>query len=632
MTIPYYAENSPDKKVVMLGNEAIARGLLEAGVVVGAGYPGTPSSEILKTVAEMEPYYPHLKLEWSVNEKVGFEIAMAAAMSNIRSVATMKHVGLNVAADAFMTAAYMGVIGGLVLISADDPSMYSSQNEQDNRYYGLHGLVPVFEPSSPQEAKDMIKYAFDFSEKYESIVLFRTTTRLNHGRGDVELGEIRDINSKGQFDWNRNRWVCVPSHSRVLRTKLLEKMDNIAEEANQFPFNNLKLSEEKIDGIKYGFISAGIPYSHLNDSLSYFDIRNKVSILKLGLVFPLPRKLVVQLLKSVDKLLVIEELEPIIETEIKKIAFEENLSNKLEIHGKDYFPRKFEFPAELYLEKIAKFIGENFEKNENPTLELDLPVRLPVLCPGCSHRATYYAINQVEKELKKKFINSSDIGCYTLGVYKPLEGIDAQICMGGSIGMANGFAKIYDEENPVLAILGDSTFFHTGVPALINAVYNKNDMLVIILDNRSTSMTGFQDNPGTGIMITKEPGKRIIIEDLVIGCGVPKENVFVSDPNNLDEMIGTLKEAIQRDGVKVVVSRHVCSLLEINEFRAKGIKPPTIKVDKSSCIGCLICVNQFGCPALVINPDEKKVEIDQELCRGCGVCIDVCPHDAIYEE
>jgi indolepyruvate ferredoxin oxidoreductase alpha subunit len=632
MTVPYYAENSPGKKVVMLGNEAIARGILEAGVVIGSGYPGTPSSEILKTLSEMEPYYPHLKLEWSVNEKVGFEIAFAGAMSNVRSVACMKHVGVNVAADAFMTAAYTGVKGGLVLISADDPNMYSSQNEQDNRYYGLHGLVPVFEPSSPQEAKEMIKYAFDFSEKYESIVLFRTTTRLNHGRGDIDLGEIEDIDSKGQFDWNRNRWVCVPSNSRVMRSKLIDKMEDISNEADKFPFNSLDLSDKKIDGIKYGFISSGIPFAHLSDTLSYYGIENEVSVLKLGMVFPLPRNLIIRLLQSVDKLLIIEELEPILETEIKKIAFEEGFTNKLEIHGKDLFPKKFEFPAELYLENIAKFIGKDFERYEIPKMDLELPVRLPVLCPGCSHRATYYAINQIEKELKKKFIKSSDIGCYTLGVYKPLEAIDAQICMGGSIGMANGLAKLYDEETPILAILGDSTFFHTGVPALINAVYNQNDMLIIVLDNRSTSMTGFQDNPGTGIKITKEPGKRIIIEDLVKGCGVLEENVFVSDPNDLDDMKDILREAMKRKGVRVVISRHTCSLIEMSEFKAKGIEPRSFKVDESSCKGCLICVNQFGCPALIINANDKKVEIDEDLCRGCGVCADVCINDAIFEE
>ncbi|TFF89004.1 MAG: hypothetical protein EU548_08185 [Promethearchaeota archaeon] len=426
--------------------------------------------------------------------------------------------------------------------------------------------------------------------------------------------------------------MCVPSHSRVLRTKLLDKMKLIVEEANSFPFNQLKLSEEKINGLKYGFVSAGIPYSHLIDTLSYFGLQDKVSLLKLGMVFPLPRKLIVQLLKSVDKLLIVEELEPIFETEIKKIAFEEGLANKLEIHGKDYFPQKFEFPAEMYLEKIAEFTGQLFEKNKNPKMELDLPVRLPVLCPGCSHRASYYAINQVEKEMKTKFINSSDIGCYTLGVYKPLEAIDAQICMGGSIGMANGLAKLYEDKNPILAILGDSTFFHTGVPALINAVYNGNDMLIVILDNRSTSMTGFQDNPGTGIKITNEPGKRIVIEDLVKGCGVPEENIFVADPNNMEDMVETVRKAVKKKGVRVVVSRHTCSLIELAEFKAKGIKPPTVKVNKSECKGCLICVNQFGCPGLVINADDKKVEIDQELCRGCGVCVDVCPHDAIYEE
>ncbi|MHA1669999.1 MAG: indolepyruvate ferredoxin oxidoreductase subunit alpha [Promethearchaeota archaeon] len=632
MNRPEFAEDELEKKVIMLGNEAIARGILEAGVIVGAGYPGTPSSEILSTLAIMKKFYPYLKLEWSINEKVGFETAYGASMCDVRAVACMKHVGVNVASDAFITACYAGARGGMVLISADDPNLYSSQNEQDNRFFGLHALVPVFEPSTPQEAKDMLKYAFDFSEHFHSLVLYRTTTRLNHGRGDVSLGTINQIDREYSFDWDRSRWVCLPSHSRVLRVRLLERLELISEFADEFPFNLLKLSDEKINGIKYGFVTAGIPYGHLIDALNYFGILEKVSILKLGLVYPPPKKLIKQLFDNVDEILTIEELEPFIENILKQLAYEEGFSKETLIHGKDYFPQNGEFSAELYYEIISNFIGMEYKRNPVPEKMLIIPPRLPILCPGCSHRATFYAIKQVEKRKKTKFVNSSDIGCYTLAVYKPLEGLDTEVCMGGSIGLANGITKVQPKENPVLAILGDSTFFHSGIPALINAVYNQNDMLVVILDNRSTSMTGFQENAGTGIKIDNTPGTRVILEDLVKGCGVKEENIWVQDSNDLNNLINKLEEAVDSKGVRVFISRHTCSLIEINQMRAQQIKPPKIIVDQENCVGCLICVNQFGCPAINFDEDLKKATIDQNTCRGCKVCIDVCPQQAIREE
>jgi len=632
MTKPDFAEDEPGKKVILLGNEALARGILEAGVIVGAGYPGTPSSEILSTLAIMKEFYPHLKLEWSINEKVGFETAYGASMCDVRAVACMKHVGVNVASDAFITACYAGARGGMVLISTDDPNMYSSQNEQDNRYFGLLALVPVFEPSTPQEAKDMLKYAFNFSEQYQSLVLFRTTTRLNHGRGDVSLGNIKKIDRDYSFDWDRSRWVCLPSHSRILRMRLLERLELISEFADEFPFNSLKLSDKKINGTKYGFVTAGIPHGHLIDALNYFGILDKVSILKLGLVYPPPKKLIKKLYDNVDEILTIEELEPFIENILKQIAYEEGLSTEILIHGKDYFPQNGEFSAELYLEIISDFIGLEYKRNPVPEKMLIIPPRLPILCPGCSHRATFYAIKQVEKRKKTKFVNSSDIGCYTLAVYKPLEGLDTEVCMGGSIGLANGISKVQPKGNPVLAILGDSTFFHSGIPALINAVYNQNDMLVVILDNRSTSMTGFQENAGTGIKIDGTPGTRVILRDLVKGCGVKEENIWVQDSNELNELINKLEEAVDIKGVRVFISRHTCSLIEINQMRAQQVTPPKIVVDQEKCIGCLICVNQFGCPAINFNEDLKKATIDQSTCRGCKVCIDVCPQQAISEE
>jgi indolepyruvate ferredoxin oxidoreductase alpha subunit len=632
MNRPYFAEDAPEKKVILLGNEAIARGILEAGVVIGAGYPGTPSSEILETLAEMQPFFPQLNLEWSINEKVGFEVAYGGSMCNVRSVACMKHVGLNVASDAFMTACYAGARGGMVVISADDPNCFSSQNEQDNRYYGLHALVPVFEPSTPYEAKELIKYAFDFSEEYQSIVLFRTTTRLNHARADVILGEVKEIKREYGFDWDRSRWVCLPSHSRILRVRLLERLEEISDFADEFPFNSLKLTKEKVNGVRYGFVTAGVPYAQLIDALKYFDIEEKVSLLKLGMVYPPPKRLIKKLFDSVDEILVIEELEPFIENILKQLAFEEGLSKDLKIHGKDYFPQNGEFPAEIYFEIISNVIGLPYEKTQIPENLMIIPPRLPILCPGCSHRATFYAIKKVEKKLHTKFVNSSDIGCYTLAVYKPLEGLDTEVCMGGSIGLANGISKIQPKENPVLAILGDSTFFHSGIPPLINAIYNNNNILVIILDNRSTSMTGFQDNPGTGIKINKDPGTKIIIEDLVKGCGVDPNKLWVEDSNDLQKTVEKLEEAVKADGVRVFISRHTCSLVEINEMRAQKIAPPVVKIDEEKCIGCLICTNQFGCPALNFNEETKKVQIDELSCRGCKVCIEVCPQNAIFEE
>ena len=632
MSLPHFAVSNPGSHVILLGNEAIARGILEAGVIIGAGYPGTPSSEILSTLAEMYPYFSHLKIEWSINEKVAFEVAYGGSMSNVRSIAVMKHVGLNVASDAFMTAAYAGARGGMVVVSADDPNCYSSQNEQDNRYYGLHALVPVFEPATPQEAKDLIKYAFDFSERFQTLVIFRTTTRLNHGRGDVVLGEIKNINREYGFDWDRSRWVCLPSHSRILRLRLLERLKEISDFADNFPFNSLQISKKKVNGKKIGFISAGVPYSHLIDALNHFGIKDDVSILKLGMVYPLPKNLLKKLFSSVDKILVIEELEPFIENIVKQIAYEEGLSKEIEIHGKDMFPQNGEFLPELYLENLADIMDLEYSRIPVPNDMIVIPPRLPILCSGCSHRASFYAIKQVEKKLKTKFVNSSDIGCYTLAVYKPLEGLDTEVCMGGSIGLANGISKIQSNENPVLAILGDSTFFHSGIPALINAVYNQNNILVVILDNRSTSMTGFQDNPGTGIKITKEVGTKVNIEDLVKGCGVSSENLWVEDSNNLKNMIDKLEEAVKAKGVRVFISRHTCSLVESNEFKSKEIVPPIVKVDSEKCIGCLICVNKFGCPSIIFDEKEKKAKIEQDTCRGCKVCIDVCIHDAIYEE
>ncbi|MBN2156000.1 MAG: indolepyruvate ferredoxin oxidoreductase subunit alpha [Candidatus Lokiarchaeota archaeon] len=632
MNKPDYAEDSPGKELILMGNEAIARGILEGGAIIAVGYPGTPSSEILATLATMQKFHSHLMLEWSINEKVAMEVAYGGALSNLRSVAVMKHVGLNVASDAFMTACYTGVRGGLVVISADDPNCYSSQNEQDNRYFGPHALIPVIEPSSPQEAKNMIKDAFTFSEKHKTIVLFRTTTRLNHGRANVILGDIQKTETKPDFDRNPSKYVCVPSNSRRMRKELLQRLEKISEESDSYPFTSLTLSEKRINGKKFGFISAGIPYAHLMDALEYFKIAENVSILKIGMIYPPPKKLIQKLLENCDEILIVEELEPVIENFVKQIAYDSKITTI--IHGKDVFPIAGEFPVKLYLEKTAAFIGKEFATQELLESDIELPPRLPLLCPGCSHRSTYWALKQAEKKLKINAFKSGDIGCYTLGVYKPLESLNAQICMGSSIGVANALSKVQTDKEPVVAIIGDSTFFHSGVSGLINAVYNQNNFLVIILDNQSTSMTGMQPNPGTGVKITEESGTKVILRDLVKGCGIPEENIWIEDSNNIPKMVEKLEEALQAKGIRVFISRHVCSLLEIREWKEQKVVMPEVKVDPEKCIGCMTCIRKFGCPALVEIEynGKKKSSIDPSICRRCQVCIDVCPYGAIYCE
>ena len=621
MSIPFYALDKPGEKGVVLGNEGLARGIFEAGVKVASGYPGTPSSEIMETLANIHKYHPSFEIEWSTNEAVGFEVALGASMCNARAFACMKHVGLNVAADAFMTGTYAGAHGGFVLLSADDPNCYSSQNEQDNRYYGLHSLCPVFEAINIQEAKDMIKFAFDFSEDFESLVMMRTVTRLNHARGDLVLGEINNFDDRNyDFDKDRMRWTFLPSNARIYRLKLLERYEKIKLYSNTFPFTKLELR----DGAKIGVISSGIPYSYVHDALLKLNIMDKTNVLKLGMVFPQPEKLMEDLFENSERVVIVEELDPFLEDFAKKLAFE--LDVRLEIQGKKYFQRN----AELNLQKVIEGFSK-FYDIPNPFVHLpvnteDLHVaspRPPVLCAGCSHRSTFYALKLMEKKLGANFVYSSDIGCYTLGFYKPIEAIDTCICMGASIGMANGIAKLHS--GTTLAIIGDSTFFHTGVPGLINAVYNQNNVLTIILDNSVTAMTGFQPHPGTGIKITGEPGTQVPIESIVLGAGIKEDHLWIVNPHDLEEITKAIEEAVNTKGPRVLISRYPCCLYD------RSIRKDPVKIDSDKCNNCMICIKNFCCPALTL--EDKKVSIVENQCTGCGVCIKICPFEAIkYKE
>ncbi|MFX0070231.1 MAG: indolepyruvate ferredoxin oxidoreductase subunit alpha [Candidatus Hermodarchaeota archaeon] len=621
MSIPFFALDKINEKGVVLGNEALARGIFEAGIMVASGYPGTPSSEIMETLAEIHKHHPTFKMEWSTNEAVGFQVAMGASMCNARAFACMKHVGLNVAADAFMTATYAGAHGGFVVLSADDPNCYSSQNEQDNRYYGLHSLCPIFEAINLQEAKDIIKYAFDFSEEYQTLVMMRTTTRLNHARGDLVLGEIKKIEGRTyNFDKDRSRWTFLPSNARVQRVKQIERYETLRAFSDKFPYTELNIK----DGAKIGLISSGIPFSYANDALLKLNQSKNVSTLKLGMVFPQPEKLMSKLFEKSEKVIIVEELEPFLEDFAKKLAFE--LDVNLEIEGKKYFPRNSELNLNLLIKGLTKFLNI-------PNPFVDLPVdtenlhkaspRPPILCPGCSHRNTFYALKLIEQKLGKNFVYSSDIGCYTLGFYKPIEAIDTCICMGASIGMANGIAKLHN--GPVFALIGDSTFFHTGIPGLVDAVYNQNDVIVIVLDNSVTAMTGFQPHPGTGIKITGELGTKIPLESIVRGAGLDEDHLWIVDANDLEQTTKAIKEAINSNGARVIISRHPCVLYEKAIHKDKKIVP--VQIDPDKCNNCMICIKNFGCPAITLV--DGKVSVVERTCNGCGVCIKICPFGAI---
>ncbi len=626
------SSDAPGERLFVLGNEAIARGAIEAGVQVAAAYPGTPSSEILETLAsvakELDMY-----VEWSTNEKVAFEVALAASICGVRALASMKHVGVNVAHDPLMTASYIGAKGGLVLLSADDPWAWSSQNEQDNRYIAEQGYIPVLEPSSVQEAKDMMANAFKLSEQFRHLFMVRSVTRIGHARSDMVLGEISRERRRGQFTKDRTWLVYTPREARINKPLMLERFETIRKAVNTLAYNQLKLA----DSAKLGIIACGLSYSYTLEAVKWLGIEDRISILKIGTPHPLPEELVIRLLKSVEEILVVEELDPFVELHVKAIAGEHNIPVK--IHGKDLVPRIGELSTGKVTEAIAKLTSSKppvdftrLDKLSEETVPL-LPWRPPALCPGCPHRASHYAIRvasrRVARDLGKEVepIYPGDIGCYTLAYNPPQEAIDITICMGGSFGIANGLAHVVDA--PIVAHLGDSTFFHAGIPPLINAVYNKANITMVIMDNSATAMTGFQPHPGTGYTATGDEAIQLKPEDIAKACGV--KFVEVVDPFDLKKATGTIEKAIRFEGPAVIVSRRLCTIIEQREKRKR--KEPIIPycIDQDKCNPkCNACIELLGCPA-IIKQDGKTV-IDSSLCTGCGVCAQVCPYKAIIEE
>jgi indolepyruvate ferredoxin oxidoreductase, alpha subunit len=615
--------DAPGQSMFMLGNEAIARGAIEAGVQVMAAYPGTPSSELSETLINASKELGFYG-EWSVNEKVAFEVAYGASMTGVRSLTACKHVGLNVSHDALMSATYMGVVGGMVLVNADDPSQWSSQNEQDNRFIAEQAYLPVLEPSSPQEAKDMMLDAFKWSEEYGQIFMLRSVTRISHARGDVKLGPLPAEKKKGEFKKGSQQFVCMPAWARKNRILMIERLAKIKADVDNMPYNQLKMA----DGAKYGVIASGISYGYAMEALIWLGLEDKVSVLKIGTPHPLPEKLVKQLLSSVPEVLVIEELEPFVENHVKVIAQENGINVK--IHGKDMVPVRLELSIRKATEAIMQLTGVkppvDFNLIDNTIKETTplLPERPPTLCAGCPHRSSFHAINLTSRKVKKDLgerVLTGDIGCYSLGVYPPLAAYDTSICMGSGFGIANGVAKAHP--GPVIGHLGDSTFFHSGIPALINAVFNKTNAVFVILDNSATSMTGFQPHPGS-------PGADqtgIKIEEVARACGV--KFVEVVDCFDLKKTVEVLENATRFDGPAVVVSRGLCAILAQRERRQKGEKAVLYTIDPDTCTDCRLCVNTLGCPAIVI--DNDTVVIDAAQCDGCALCAQVCPTKSIKQ-
>ncbi|WP_028323766.1 indolepyruvate ferredoxin oxidoreductase subunit alpha [Desulfatirhabdium butyrativorans] len=606
-------KDDPGAQMVLLGNEAIARGAIEAGVAVATTYPGTPSSEISLNFFQMSQECD-LYFEYSTNEKVALEVAAATANCGVRSMCMMKHVGLNVAADALMTLAYVGVKGGLVVLTADDPFMFSSQNEQDNRYYGKLAGLPVLEPSSVEEAKDMVGKAFDLSEALQEPVLFRTTTRINHSTAPVTLGPIAPRKTKGYFQKNPMSYVTVPAVSRTLHVKLLKNLDKALELSETSPFNFVTGKG------KWGIVCNGVSYGYVMDALKDLGIGDRVQVLRIGFSNPLPEKKITAFLQSCDKVLVAEEGEPFLEEGVRSIAQGAGLT--LPIRGKapELFSRLYEFDPGMVRKVIAGYFGIDYAPKAKLALTdiPPLPQRPPNLCAGCSHRATFYEVKQAAEG--KDVVYPTDIGCYTLGFLPPLGMGDFLICMGGSTSTSCGFSKASDQK--VVSFIGDSTFFHSGIPGLVNAVFNNHNFTLVILDNGITAMTGHQPNPGVDMSLFNLGGYgRISIAEVVKALGV--QHVSVIKPYKVRKSIEAIREALDFKGVSVVIAEEMCALFAKSVKKAKG--KPFMVGDK--CKNHRDCVNLLGCPAFYIEND--RVKIDSAICVGCAVCAQICPENAI---
>ena len=572
------------EKKIMLGNDAIARGAYEAGVKVSSAYPGTPSTEISEFLAKYDEVYT----EWAPNEKVALEVAAGASISGVRSMACMKHDGLNVASDPLYTPAYTGVNAGLVIVVADDPGIASSQNEQDTRMIARSAHLPVIEPSDSGEAKEFFKYAFELSEKYDTPVIFRTTTKLSHSQSVVDICDRAELEDK-TYERNMPKYVMMPA-SAIGRHKVVEARENqMAIDACDFPINKVEEGDKKI-----GFITSGIAYQYVKEACP------EASVLKLGIVNPLPRKLIEDFVNSVETVYIFEELEPVIEEQVRSWG--------LDVKGKELFTKQGEYSANM-LKKVI------YGKDEVMFDKAEAPARPPILCPGCPHRSVFSVLN------KLKIHAAGDIGCYTLGAVAPLNVIDTTICMGSSISILHGMEMAKGKEfiKNWVATIGDSTFLHTGVNSLINMVYNKASGTVMILDNRTTGMTGHQEHAATGKTLKGEDTYAIDLAELCRTIGVPR--VITVDAFDIKTLESTIKESVNGDELTVIIAKAPCALLKGQKF------PDVCRCDADACKKCGMCL-KIGCPALTKQADGT-VKIDETMCNGCGLCASYCKFDAI---
>lgn len=570
-------------KELLLGNEAVARGAWEAGCRVAAAYPGTPSTEITENLAKYEDIYA----EWSPNEKVALEVGIGASFAGARTIVSMKHVGLNVAADPLFTASYTGVNGGLVVAVADDPGMHSSQNEQDSRFYARSAHVPMLEPADSADCREFTKLAFELSEQYDTPVLLRMTTRVSHSRGLVELGVRQDAGLK-EYKKDAAKRVMMPGMARLRHVEVEKREKLLAVSANSLAINKIEMNDTKI-----GVVTSGLCYQYVKEALP------DASILKLGMVYPLAFDLIRDFSKKVDKLYVIEELEPFIEDAMK--------ANGIECTGKELFTLQGEYSVHMIR---CALLGDERECQSAP----QLPARPPVMCPGCPHRGMFYAVKKLGLTV------SGDIGCYTLGALPPTSSMDAVVCMGASIGMAHGMEKARGREfaNNTVAVIGNSTFIHSGITGLIDVVYNRGASTVLILDNRTTGMTGHQNNPANGRDLYGNEAPELDLAKLCEAVGV--RDVRTVDPFDLKGMERALKETLANDEPSVIIVKRPCALLD-----RKGAKP-ALRIDGDRCTGCKLCMG-LGCPAIVLSGD--CVAIDPTLCVGCALCARLCPSGAI---
>lgn len=611
----------------MLANEAVVRAALEADVKVVAAYPGSPTSEILDAFSDVVGHFKDFKMQVAINEKVALETIAGASMAGVRSFTSMKSVGMNVASDSMHSIAYTGVNAGAVCLMADDPYAHSSQSEQDGRYFSMSAYVPMIEPATAQEAYEMTKWAFEISEKFKTLVIVRTTTRVNHQRGMVNIGELkRTPFTKKRWEDVKGQYFTVGAVARDLKSKLLDKIDRIRQEFEGSKFNRIDEGEGEI-----GVITSGICYLHVREAMRNLDV--EMPVLKIGTLYPLPERKISEFIKRLKTVIIVEELSPFIETQIAAIAKEVNPS--VEIIGKrsKHFPEMLEYNVPIVEKVFAQILGKR------PTIDYDavleraakakegvLPDRAPIFCPGCPHRGTLWAFRQALTRLRirDKIVFNNDIGCYSMAFLPPNNFSDSMLAMGASLGISAGMELVLEDK--VIAMVGDSTLYHAALPGIVNLIHHNSDVTLFVLDNSVTAMTGQQPNPNSPYDAGMAPARKINMEKMFEALGA--DSVTIIDPYQTQDCVKPIMEAIQRPGFNVIIARRECALYGDREKKKRGEKIIPSENDRETCRNIYACIREFYCPAIVIDEEDRKMVIQQDLCDGCLECRQVCPVDA----